>query len=336
MLLKASTFLIFLLLLAGFLPAQKTATLPELMHPHSITVDRIHLYVAERARVIIYSLENLRHLVSIGREGQGPREFQTLPHVPISVDVSGTYLLVASMGKISYYDKNGGFIKEVKARSLALNLRRCGDNFLGWSQSREDGVIYNTINIFDRELNKAREVYRVKDSYQGPGRGYRVLHQTFSYWATDNRILLPGEDDASINIFDQQMKKRHTIRIKKRGRRVSADFKRRLTHYLRTSQESKNVFDRLQPLRFPDRFPAIADFFIDPPTVYVLTWERDGKGSECFSFDMTGRYLKHQILPIRYETDLQPYPAVISAGTLYQLVENPANESWELFRTRLE
>ena len=333
--LKVSSYLLCFLLLGDISPATEIAALSELLHPRSLTVDRNHLYVAERARVIIYSLEDFRQLVSFGREGQGPQEFQTLPHVPIAVDVSGTHLLVASMGKISYYDKNGGFIREVKARSLALNLRRCGKNFLGWSQSRETDVIYNTINIFDHELNKIREVYRIKDSYQGPGRGYHVLHKTFSYWATDFRILLPGEDDASINIFDQQMRKCHTIRLKKRGRRVTADFKRRLTHYLRTSPETKNVFDRLQPLRFPDRFPAIADFFIDPPVVYVLTWERNAKGSECFSFDMTGRYLKHQILPIRYETDLRPYPATIAAGTLFQLVENPDSESWELHFTQL-
>ncbi|MFC2155086.1 hypothetical protein ACFLRB_01165 [Acidobacteriota bacterium] len=36
------------------------------------------------------------------------------------------------------------------------------------------------------------------------------------------------------------------------------------------------------------------------------------------------------MIPIRYETDLSPYPALVYKGKLYQLVENEKNEKWEL------
>lgn len=332
---KILLFTLIVMSAAGTVHGKKVSTLAGIMNPRSLAVDENRLYVAEQVRVTIFSLKDFKLIKAFGREGQGPREFQTLPHVPISVDVSGDFLIVASMGKISYFTKTGEFVREVRARSLALNLRRCGDRFLGWSQAREEGVIYNTINIFDRELSKIKEVYRHKDSYQGPGKGYRVLHKTFAYRATDDHILLPGDDDAAIDIFDHQMQKIVSIRLDQKRRTVPPAFRDRLIHHLKTSPETKNVFERIKPIIFPDTFPVIADFFVDAPLVYIMTWKRDGGTNEFFIYDLKSDFKKRLMIPIRYETELRPYPALIYGGSLYQLVENPATEEWELHRYRL-
>ena len=42
------------------------------------------------------------------------------------------------------------------------------------------------------------------------------------------------------------------------------------------------------------------------------------------------------VVNARYETDLRPYPSVIAADVLYQLVENPNDDSWELHGTPIE
>ena len=309
---------------------KKVSTLPELGKPRHLTVDDTQLYVTESATIFIYSLKDFKLVKKFGKEGQGPQEFQTLPHVPLTVDVSTDRLIACSVRKISYFTKQGNYIKEVRAVNLALNLRLCGERFLGWSQAKTEGVTYNTINLFDSKLNKLREVFRIKDSYQGPGRGYEVLHKVFTYRIYDNKILLPGNDDAIIDIFDSEMNKLLSIRLDQERIEVDQEFKNRLVKHFKTSSEIKNIYPMLKPLIFPDYFPVISDFFVDDGTIYVMTWKRENGSNEFFTYDMKGKFEKRLMIPIRYETDLSSYPTMVKKGKLYQLVENDEKEEWEL------
>jgi hypothetical protein len=317
------TFFLVLSMFWFFTYGKKMAELPEIKKP-------VGLYVTENATVFIYSLKDYNLLKKFGSQGQGPQEFQTLPHVPIGIDVSTDKLIVASIRKISYFTRQGEFIKEVRGASLALRLRLFGDKFLGWSQAMDKGVIYNTIVLFDSKLNKLKEIYRVKDSYQGPGKGYKVLAKVFTYHAYDNKILLPGEDDAVIDVFDSKMKKLFSIRLDPKRREVDQNFKETLTHYFKTSPESRHLYEsHLKPLIFPGYFPVIADFFVDHGTIYVMTWKRENNSNEFFIYDMTGKFKKRQMIPIRYESELTPYPAIVNNGKLYQLVEDEKKLVWE-------
>ena len=112
---------------------------------------------------------------SFGRKGQGPQEFQTYPHIPITIDVSTDQLIVSSIRKISYFTKQGEFIKEVRALSLALYLQPLGDGFLGRSHVNYDGFNHAVVNIYDAKLNKLKEAYRVKDPYQTPLLMYLIV-----------------------------------------------------------------------------------------------------------------------------------------------------------------
>lgn len=313
------------------------ATLPEIMKPRTMAVDDSQLYVAEQSTVFIYSLKDFTLIKKFGREGQGPREFQTLPHVPVTVDVGTNRIIVGSMRKISYYTKKGEYIDEVKAVNLALNLRLFGHRFLAWSQARTEEVIYNTICLFDSKLNKLKELYRIKDSYQGEGRGYRVLHKVFTYHAYENKILLPGDDDATIDIYDKTMNKRLSIRLDQERRKVDRAFKKTLTHFFKTGPETVNIYEtHLKPLIFPDYFPVIADFFVDRGTVYVMTWKKADGANEFYTYDMDGKFKRRIDIPIRYESELSPYPAIIKNGKLYQLVENQETEAWELYISEIK
>jgi hypothetical protein len=309
---------------------EKVSTLPELRRPRDLAVDDTQLYVTESATIFIYSLKDFKLVKTFGKEGQGPQEFQTLPHVPVTVDVSTDRLIVFSIRKISYFTKQGEYINEVRAVNLALNLRLCGDRFLGWSQAKTEGVTYNTINLFDSKLNKLKEVFRLKDSYQGPGRGYEVLHSVFTYRFYDNKIFLPGKDDATIDIFDSEMNKLLSLRLDQERIEVDREFKNRLIKHFKTSPEIKNIYPMLKPLIFPDYFPVISDFFVDDGKIYVMTWKRDNDCNEFSTYDMKGQFKRRLMIPIQYETDLSSYPTMVKKGKLYQLVDNEEKEEWEL------
>jgi hypothetical protein len=337
------SFALVLAMVTFFTYGEKVAELPEINKPVGLALDDTQLYVNEIATVFIYSLKNFKFVKKFGRTGQGPQEFQVLPHVPIGIDVSTDKLIVTSMGKISYYTKQGEFIKEEKALGMALRLRRYGDKFLGWSFAREEGFSYATVCIFDSKLKKLKEVYRVKDSFQGQGRGYRVLPRVFTYHSYRDKIIVPGDSDDTIDVFDSNLKKLFSIRIPLEKRRVTAAFKDKLTQYYKTSPETRRIYETmLKPLHWPTYFPVIADFFVDEATIYVMIFKegREGKegqrGNEFFTYDMTGKFKKRVNIPIRYESDLRAFPTLVHKGKLYQLVEDEDKLVWEFHRTEFQ
>jgi len=310
--------------------SKKVAVLQEIKNPKTMAVDTTQLYVTERSTVYIYSLADFKLIKKFGREGQGPQEFRTLSHKPISIDVSTDRIIVSSIRRISYFTKLGDFIKEVKAVRYVLGLQRLDNNrFLGWEQATYDGIVYGVINIYDAKLDKLKEIYRVKNSFQGPGQGYKMLPKAFVFQAYDNKILLPGKDDATIDGFDGEMKKMFSIHLDQEKQKITQKFKEQIIHNLKTRPETKNVYAYIKPILFPGYFPVIANFFVDHGTVYVMTWKKEESGNEFFTYDMKGKFKKRLMIPIRYESELSPYPSTISKGKLYQLVENENKEVWE-------
>jgi hypothetical protein len=321
---------------------EKVADLPEIMKPRGMDVDDARFYVTEDATVFIYSLKDFKLLKKFGSKGQGPQEFQVLPHVPVSVDVSTDKLIVFSIRKISYFTKEGEFIREVRALGLALRLIRFGDYFLGWSQTRDEGIIYSTVNIFDKNLTKIKEVYRVKDSYQGPGRGYHALPTVFTYQTYENKILVPGQDDATVDVFEfnSDLKKLFSIRVDQKPIKIGQEFKDQLTQYYKTAPETREIYETmLKPLFFPDHLPVILDFFVDSAdngTIYIITWKKEAGKNDFYTYDMTGKFKKQVTIPLKYQNAFSTYPALIKNGKLYQLVEDEKREVWELYITEIK
>jgi hypothetical protein len=318
---------------SGF--AEKVAVLPELMKPKAMAVDETQLYVTQEASVFIYSLEDFKLVKKFGKAGEGPQEFQVLPQVPLNIDVRTARIIINSFGKISYFTKQGEFIKELKTKSLAFYLRPLGDNFLGVSLTAQDGERYRTINLYDPELNKLKEIYRAKDDFQA-GQGLKLLTKPFTYQAYENKILLPGKDDATIDVFDKEMKKLFSVHLDQEKRKVDQKFKDTVINLLKTNPDTKIFFEALKPITFPDYFPAISAFFVDDDTIYVMTWKIENSINEFFTYDMSGKFKKHLMIPIQYETELQPYPITINKEKLYQIVENEEEEVWEFHMSKIE
>ncbi len=319
-------------LLSPGLSGEKLATLPEIKQPKDLSVDQTQLYVTENATVYIYSLKDFKLATKFGSKGQGPQEFHTLPHVPISVDATTDKLVVGSIRKISYYTKQGEFLSEKRAQAMVLNIRLHGDGFLGWAVITDKGISYSTVNLYDSELNKLQEVFRLKDSFQGPGNGYQVLHNVFTYYSINDRIILPGENSAAVDIFDSKMKKVATIQLDQKQEEVDDEFKRNITKDFETNPETREIYPMLKPLIFDKYFPVISDFFVDGQDgglIYIMTRKRENGANEFYIYDLCGKFKKRAMIPIRYETEMSPYPASVQNGILYQLVENEKTEVWE-------
>lgn len=336
---KKIIFVLILVLLVFSIAihGEKVAVLPEIMKPVTLAVDDTQLYVTEGASIYIYSLNEFKMLKKFGREGQGPQEFQTHPLLPLGLDVGSDKIIVFSVLKVSYFTKTGEFIKEIRAKTFSAALQPFGERFLGATQIQEDNVRYKIVNLYDSKLDKLKELYRVKDDFQTVGQGLKVLGKTFFYQGYDNKILLPGKDDATLDVFDfgGEMKKLFSIRLDQEKIKIDREFKKEVIEFFKTTPGFKEQYELLKPIRFPDYFPRIAIYFVDSGTIYVMTWKRENSKIEFFIYDMTGKFIKRLMIPFYYETPVKPYPFTINKATLYQLVENEEEEEWEFHMSEI-
>jgi len=316
------------ILIPGALAARTVGILPDVFKATAAVVDEAQLYVVEDTTVHIYRLDDLSPIGTFGKAGEGPGEFQFFANVRPLPD----RLLINSLGKISYYTKAGEFIREIKTSAglgsvLFLPL---GDGYVGRGIVTEDDVLHLTVNFYDAELNKGRELYRMVSPSQRGGK-IRLLQRSFVYQTHGDRLYVGGQEGFVIDVLDAQGKSLFTIREDYEPRTFSAGDEAQMREVLKLQYRDRYeaAKDRIE---FPDRFPEIMNFFIADDHIYVATWKREGPKIEFFLFDMNGRKIRRVMIPFVFQNVLQPFPSAIQDGRLYQVVENE-DEEWELHVT---
>jgi hypothetical protein len=329
-------FVITTILFCWAIYGEKVATLPELMKPSvSFAVDETQMYVPEGATIFIYSKKDYKLVKKFGREGEGPKEFKIIPEVPLSVTPKGDQLIVNSLLKISYFTKNGEIIKEIKALSQGFFFQPFGDKFVGLSTTQENKMLFYTYNFYDAKLNKTKEIYRAKHKFQGPGNGFQAVQKVFTCFAyKDNTIIMPGKDDATLDILNKELKKLFSIQIEQEKLAVDQKFKDKFMAELKSNPATKNILGLLKPIKFPKYFPTIMAFFVEDDIIYIMTFKTVKGNYEFFTYDINGKFKKKITIPIKFQTELTPYPITIYKQKLYQIVENE-EEEWELYVTKI-
>ena len=334
---KKIILLLFILLLALMLYSAKKATLTEVMKPATISVDDHQLYVTEDATIFIYSLNDFSMLKKFGKQGQGPQEFALHPRVPVTLDVTTKEIVINSLGKVSYFTKKGEFLREIKPMPNFYGFQPIGKEFLGLGQAFEEKALYNTVNLFDANLNKIKELYRADSGLKGPGKGIQVLQRPFIYQAYKNRILLPGSEENFIEAYNTEMKKLFTIKVKQEKLPVTQEFKDKVIHYLKTSARTKDIYEfLLKPVTFPNHYPSIQAFFVVDDRIYVMTWKKEQLKNQFYIYDMKGTFIREHWIPLAYQNELELYPITLKNGKLYQLIEDPDSEEWILHISQID
>ena len=82
--------------------------------------------------------------------------------------------------------------------------------------------------------------------------------------------------------------------------------------------------------KFPEYFPPISWFWLDPVTkiIYVGTEKREGDKRKLLVFDFKGKLIKKIMLNSRGMK-------IFNNGKYYQLIENEGEEMWELHITEI-
>lgn len=322
--------LFLIMTITGFLHSEKVTNIAEVLQPSGLTIGEQYIYITEKSTIYVYSAKDYKFINKFGREGEGPDEFKGPP----VITPQPSYLIINSTGKVSFYSKEGKFIREMRTpggHSLFLPLK---NGFIGKSRIFENDTSYFTVNLYDGELKKGREIYRVKDFQQiGKGTIYFPVREP-KYATSDNKIIIAGKPGFTFDILDHTGKHLHSIENKNfKGKKFTAEDETLFREFLKNKY--KDRYERYkQYLHFSDYYPEIAFIFTDKRKIYVATWRIANDRVELFEYDMVGELLNTFFIKIVWQSVLQPYPISIKNNKIYQLIENP-DEQWELHISRL-
>ncbi len=334
--------LIFVLI-TGLIPSmgfgKKLATLPELLKPTSLAVDDNQFYIVEGAEVSIYSLEDFKLKSKFGKAGEGPQEFIISPiGNSLIIFPHQDSLLINSFGKFSVFTKEGKFVKEIKIKgTLQFSLYQpFMKGFAGMDAALDEKTqsMFTTLNIYDGELNKIKEIHRQEVIQRGRFE-YPAVPAVF--YVMGHSIIMAGREGFVINKFDAESNREVLIQREYKPIKMTEKYKNWVMEYFRTDPLIGQQYELIKKMiKFPDYFPVIQFLFAADQKIYVMTFlEKDGK-YEFFVFDINGKFIKRVFLPYRYINPIFPTPSAFKNDKLYQLLEDEDTEEWELHATEIK
>lgn len=352
---KIVTFtLIFLLLLVvgkGFVFSTTVVPLTDFFNPDSITVDDRHIYITEFPTIYIYSLQDFKLKKKLGRQGEGPQEFNRFA----LLSIHDANLVVSDRNKVLYFTKDGDYLKEIKARSIMhWGVRPIGNRFVGKSKIREDKIEFDTANIYNSNLEKIKKIFMTKFFFQVEGGGKKcdaIEIRGLQFQVFNDKVFFKRGKHFIIDVFDPSGKILYTIHHEYEKIKISDADKERYHDYFKTVQPWKRLYESLikKEIYFSDFFPAIQLFIVADGKIYVLTYKKEKEKSEFVILDLKGKLLKRVFLPFNQSDEWFHYSLTkstsqaspnatftIKNGKLYQLIENEDKETWELHINNIE
>jgi hypothetical protein len=326
--------LMVLLLLTTFSAAGEVAVLSEIhKRPGQLLADNNHIYITDYPTVYIYSMTNFSLVNSFGKRGEGPQEFKQYINVFFQ-DTPPDHLVVSSIGKVSFYSRDGKYIKEVKIPFGGWVFQPMGTKFLAHTLGGNAKEGYKTLNIYDPDFNKIKEIYR-KEFFFDESIKKRVLFmENYRYWTYRNVVYVMAKEDFIIERFNAAGESLPPITQEYRREKCTEEHRKSVLDFFKRNARIRPVYERLKNrLVFPDYFRAIREIVLDNGKIYVLTYKRrDGK-NEFYIFDLDGNLLQKTFMPIKTTNGVSPRPFTVKNGKFYQLVDNEENENWEIHIT---
>lgn len=128
------------------------------------TDDQGNFYVSDmnNSRILKYDPEG-KHLLTFGRKGQGPGEFQDLNFIRFDKE-NNLYINDSINRRISFFDKDGKFLRQIGMKDRYLNVYINSKGFfVGDKVEMPEGdtfKIASVYGLFDEKFNLAAELYK--------------------------------------------------------------------------------------------------------------------------------------------------------------------------------
>jgi hypothetical protein len=322
--------LMLVVLFTTIVSATRTVPLNEIFRrPAPLQADDSHIYVVDFPIVYIYSLTDFSLLTSFGKRGEGPREFKQYINLFFQ-DVEPTYLVVSSIGKVSFYSRDGKFIKEIKISFGGWSFQPLGEKFIGHTLGGNEKDGYKALNIYDANFNKIKEIYRQEFVLDDSIKKRILFASNYQHWTYRKKIYVVAKNDFIIERFDFTGKRLSPITQEYKRVKCTEHHKKIVLDSFKRDINIRHHYERLKhQIEFPGYFRAIRDIVINEEKIYVLTYKRKDGENEFYIFDIDGKLLQKKFLPIKTSNGVSPRPFTVKSGKLYQLCDNEETENWE-------
>lgn len=318
-------------LLFSNIHAGVAATFPEMSQPYRIMAHEGKLYVLVGQTVSIYSIPDYKLVKKFGRRGEGPQEFMNR----LNITAYPNALIINSQGKISYWTKDGEFIREIKSFATG-GVETLGKDMyvgLGWMQgTNKKKTNYQTIVLYDSNFKKIRIIDKKKAEWQD-NKGLMHFAQSFYFINSRTRkwIYVIGHDGMNINVFNEKGEKQWSIKEPYEKMKVTEKDRRAVHNFYKTHPRWKSRYEAGKHLiKFKEYKPAINNFLEYDGLIYVETYKRKDGKTEFYVFNQKGKLMKKIFLPLVLIDYKNSYPYFIDKGVFYHLVDNDDEEVWEL------
>jgi hypothetical protein len=325
-----------LLFFTSYVWAENAGVLSDLVNPKTITIEGNQMYITELDTIFLYSLKDLKLQKKFGGKGDGPGEFRTNPFRSISLSVLPDSILVNSIGRITFFSRDGKYLKQMKA-PIYGGVIPLGKKFIGYSPINENGVDYVEISIYKAGQNNFMEreqaFYKFKYLIRGNVKIDPVsiarIPKVYTY---RDKIVVDDGMKGEISVFDSSGKLVNSIKPECDKIALAGKLKDEYVSDFKINPEYKLFYERFkQRIKFSDYLPLTRNSHVVDNKIYVLTYKRDipGKG-ELLIYDFKGTLLKRTMIPFKECDMIEFYPYTINDNKIYQLIESEDNEKWEL------
>jgi 6-bladed beta-propeller len=249
-----------------------------------------------------------RHVRSIGRQGQGPGEFQTPFFIALSPPGE---ILVGEMGRLSFFDRSGGFLRSQNnsVGPLAFVKYLANGDAVGTRMVLEEEKPRYEVVLCGPDLQQKQVL--TSSAMPDPSAKFALFTSVVRWDISAGReiICASGDGDYLINVYDGGGRLiRKILRDHDPVPVSDADIDR---------QMKQHGFQSRDEFTSPRYLPPISWVYADDEgRIYVSTWQRDPEsGIALFNiFDPEGRYLCDYRIPGE--------PLVIKNGKLYAIVQD--------------
>lgn len=295
------------LAIAGGLSAQTTIVLPDLRQPHQIAVDGNDLFVFDEAdySLHVYAISPFAPKITIGRKGDGPRDFRHLPYVSLQPET----LTCTDFTKIIWYSRTGEVLKAMEFSELKdfdinseMLLIPVNENFVRITADHDR--FKRRVSLLDSRFKT------LKFLYEGPfiwpvGSPTDIRTDTL---ISQGLIFIADTQKFLFTVFDDK------------------------GNLLRTIDKSRAIE------AIPDR-ALLHQYCVSDSKIYATTYTKKGDLTEMLILDLEGRFLQRLFLPL---TSIRPERGVlrydlftVSQDRLFELVREKNTEEWRLLITDL-
>ncbi len=297
--------------------------LKELVKPVDMRISKDYIYISDSASIKLYERKTIKYVKTIGRKGNGPKEFQYSPRLQLLSNGIVAYLV----NKIYLIDKFGIVNKENKLNIMYVDLKKIKNRFIGVKFSKKPNDFYLEYFLLNQNFKPQKTIYQHK--WSNHLNGTRELFYNSFFGVYNKKLfIIPNMKEFKIDILNSKGKLEKTIK-KKKTLIPFAECDKQEFWKMWKKQKIDLVFQKKIVL-FPKYLPAIFKVLFSNDKLYIITYLEKNEKRECYLYNLKGKQIKRIFIPLKINSIAHRPLFSIKDNKIYQLIDNEENETWEM------